>query len=231
MHSSRPRRGLGLFAAAVVVFVAAGCTSASTSQPTTDTTSGTSAAAPDTATADEPSSPDSSDPTEVTVSESPTTIVTTVHAQGAQPPPATPEPEPTAGECPYISSAEIADANGQRVSKTLVIATEPYPVCEFYRADGTVQAVTRVVVADSAGAAKASVDQHVPVADSFPVSKPPGWEGGAKGQQDGVGDYSDARSIYAVSRGDIAVIALSNQKESVKGRQIVTLVIDNLGLS
>lgn len=169
-------------------------------------------------------------PTE-TVSEAPTTLVTTpTDPTLIPPPPATPEPAPTAADCPYLSNAEVAEANGQRISRTETIATEPYPVCLFYRPDGTVMAATRVVVADSAEAAAAAVNQHVPVDESFPATHPSGWTGGAMSTPDGLPDYPDAGSIYAVSKGTTAVIAISNQKQSIKGRQMVTDIVANLGL-
>jgi UPF0176 protein len=74
------------------------------------------------------------------------------------------------------------------------------------------------------------VNQHVPVDESFPVTRPSGWAGGAMSTPDGVPGYPDAGSIYAVSKGTIAVIAVSNQKQSIKGRQMVTQIVANLGL-
>jgi hypothetical protein len=166
-----------------------------------------------------------------TVSQAPTTVVTTpTDPTLVPPPPSTPEPAPTAAPCPYLSTEEVAEANGQRISKTETIATEPYPVCVFYRADGSVMAATRIVVADTPAAATAAVNQHVPVDESFPVTRPSGWVGGAMSTPDGVPGYPDAGSIYAVSKGAIAVIAVSNQKQSIKGRQMVTRIVANLGL-
>lgn len=166
------------------------------------------------------------------ISQQATTVVTTPTDPTLIPPPATTaEPAATAGECPYLTNQQIADANGQRIGRTATIAVEPYPICIFYRPDGTVMAVTRIVVADSPEAAAAAVNQHVPVANSFPVAKPQGWVGGAMGDlADGVPGYPDARSIYAVSKGATAIIAISNQKQSIKGRQMVTDIVASLGL-
>lgn len=177
-----------------------------------------------------PSTPPDAVPTE-TVSEAPTTIVTTpTDPTLIPPPPSTPEPAPTAADCPYLSNAEASEANGQRIAKTETIATEPYPICVFYRPDGTVMAATRIVVADTPDAAVAAVNQHVPVDESFPATHPAGWSGGAMSTPDGLPDYPDAGSIYAVSKGTIAVIAVSNQKQSIKGRQMVIDIVTNLGL-
>ena len=70
----------------------------------------------------------------------------------------------------------------------------------------------------------------MPVDRSFPVTHQAGWAGGAMATPDGVPGYPDAGSIYAVSKGTIAVIAVSNQKQSIKGRQMVTQIVANLGL-
>lgn len=170
-------------------------------------------------------------PSTETLSQPPSTVVTTpTDPTLVPPPPSTPEPAPTAAACPYLSAEEVAQANGQRTSRTETIATEPYPICVFYRPDGTVMAATRIVVADTDAAAAAAVNQHVPVDRSFPVTHPAGWAGGAMATPDGVPGYPDAGSIYAVSKGTIAVIAVSNQKQSIKGRQMVTQIVANLGL-
>lgn len=213
--------------------IAAGCSGAGGQDNTHDVApgSGTLAATAPTGDAATSASTITSTPPPITRTVTPTTVTVTPTDPTLVPPPdPTPEPEPTVGTCPYLSAADAGLLNGQRVGRTIVIAVEPYPICEFYRPDGTVMAVTRVIVADSPASAAAAVNAHVPVDESFPVSKPDGWTGGAMGQQHGVGDYPDGRSIYGVSKGDIAVIAISNQRESIKGRQMVTAVIDNLGL-
>lgn len=145
------------------------------------------------------------------------------------PPPTTEEPTPVSGECPYLSNAQVADANGQRAGKTSIIALDPYPVCFFTRADGHFLAAVRIITADTPEEAVAAVNQHVPVASSDPVNKPAGWEGGAMGQLTGIDGFPEARSIYGVSRENIAIIAISNQAQSVKGRQMVNHIVANLG--
>lgn len=166
-----------------------------------------------------------------TVSVAPTTVVTTpTDPTLVAPPPSTSEPAPVAGDCPYLTTTQVKDANGQNVGAVQIVATEPYPVCIFHRPDGTVLAAVRIVVADTPAAAAAAVNQHVPIDESFPATHPAGWEGGAMGNLAGVDGYPDGRSIYAVSKGTTAVIAVSNQKQSIKGRQMVTDVVANLGL-
>lgn len=166
-----------------------------------------------------------------TIVEQPTTVITTpTDPTLVPPPPTTAEPAPEQGDCPYLSAAEVKDANGQNVGKIETIAVEPYPICIFHRPDGSVMAAIRIIAADTPEAAAAAVNQHVPIADSFAVAKPAGWTGGAMGNQSGIDGYPDAQSIYAVSKDTIAIVAVSNQKQSIKGRQMVTDIVANLGL-
>lgn len=170
-------------------------------------------------------------PDAITVSEAPTTVITTPTSPTlVPPPPTTSEPPGEPADCPYLTNAQVEHDNGQGSGTTTVIATEPYPVCEFTRSDGRFLAATRIVVADSAAAAAAAVNQHIPIADSFPVNKPSGWSGGAMATPDGLERYPAARSIYGVSKGKIGVIAISNQAQSIKGRQMAIDIIANLEL-
>jgi hypothetical protein len=146
------------------------------------------------------------------------------------PPPSTPEPAPVPGTCPYLADESVMDANGQHTGQTSVIDVKPYPVCIFTRSDGGYLATTRIVVAKTPAQATAAVDQHVPVGRSNPAHYPKGWSGGAMATPDGVPGYPEANSIYAVSKGTIAIIALSNQAQSIKGRQMVEQIVANLGL-
>jgi hypothetical protein len=167
----------------------------------------------------------------VTVSEQPTTIVTTpTEATLVAPPPSTSEPPPASGTCPYLTDLQVEEANGQHTGQTSVIATKPYPVCVFTRSSGGFLAAVRIVVAETPEQAVAAVNEHVPVAESFPATHPSGWTGGAMSTPKGLPGYPDAGSIYAVSKGTIAIIAISNQKQSIKGRQMVTDVVANLKL-
>lgn len=149
-------------------------------------------------------------------------------APGADPtaaapaPPATDEPAPVAGTCPYLSDDTVADINGQRTGVTTVIEVDPHPICTFTRSDGGWLATVRIVQADSPAAAAAAVDQHVPVESSNPADDPAGWTGGSMATGDG--------SVYAVAKGSVAVIAEANQPQSIKGRQLAVNAIANLGL-
>ena len=82
--------------------------------------------------------------------------------------------------------------------------------------------LVRIIQADTPQAAVAAVDQHVPIDGSDPASQPPGWTGGSM--------VTDTGSVYAVSKGPIAVVAESNQQQSIKGRQMVIKAVANLGL-
>ena len=148
----------------------------------------------------------------------------------AGPPPATREPAPVAGECPYLSTADLELINGQRAGATTMIDVEPQPICDFYRADGGWQARIRIVEAATPEQAVAAVDQHIPVADSAPASRPAGWSGGSMVTPDGIAGNPEVRSVYAVAKGNVAVIAESNQEQTIKGRQMVIRAVENLGL-
>ena len=154
---------------------------------------------------------------------SPTTVTAVVSsAQTAAPPPSTDEPAATPADCPYLSDTDVADINGQHTGQTQIIDVKPYPICVFSRADGGWMATVRIIQADTTEAATAAVDAHVPIESSDPASQPPGWAGGAMVTAD--------KSVYAVSKGPIAVVAESNQLQSVKGRQMVIKTVANLGL-
>ncbi len=160
-----------------------------------------------------------------TITASVSTTVTSTSAGStstAVAPAATPEPPPVDGTCPYLSDEAVAEINGQRTGTTQVVDVQPYPVCVFYRSDGGPLASIRVIRADTPQAAVAAVDQHVPIESSNPAKQPAGWTGGSM--------VTDAGSIYAVSKGKIAIVAESNQQQSVKGRQMVATAVQNLGL-
>lgn len=136
------------------------------------------------------------------------------------PPPSTLEPAETAQPCPYLSDSIVFYITGQHFGPTKIIATKPYPVCMFYRSDGGWLATVRIIKASTPAAAVAAVNQHVPIAGSGPADKPAGWIGGSltKGQQ--VADASDSLSVYAVSKGNFAIVAQENESPSIKARSI-----------
>ncbi|ADJ41856.1 hypothetical protein AMES_0029 [Amycolatopsis mediterranei S699] len=115
----------------------------------------------------------------------------------------------------------MAEANGQHVSKVRVSADQPHPACFFYRPDGKIQLTVRVYVGD-AKTATALVNKAAPVDSSNPASDPSGWKGGYLSTDDG--------AVYAVAKGATAVIASTNQKQSVKARTVVKKAIAALKL-
>jgi UPF0176 protein len=140
-------------------------------------------------------------------------------AAGAELPP-DPQPAET-GDCPYLDSQFVADSNGQHVSKVRLSADQPHPACFFYRPDGKIQLTVRVYVG-AAAVATALVNKAAPIETSNPASDPTGWKGGYQSTDDG--------AVYAVSKGTTAVVATTNQKQSVKARSVVRKAITALKL-
>ena len=110
----------------------------------------------------------------------------------------------------------------------MIISVKPEPICVFYRSDGGYMASVRVILAATPQAAIAAVNQHVPIADSFPVSQPAGWSGGAMPTPKGIPGNDQVASVYAVSKGKYAIVAESNQAQSIKGRQMVVDTVASL---
>lgn len=134
-----------------------------------------------------------------------------------------PDPEPSSeAPCPYLDTDFVSRANGQRVALVRVSGDEPHPACFFYRPDGDLQLTVRVYVGDAA-VATGLVDRAAPVDTSNPTEQPPGWKGGYESSDDG--------AVYAVAKGDTAVIVSTNQQQSVKARSVATEAIAALGTS
>jgi UPF0176 protein len=148
----------------------------------------------------------------------------------AVPPRATAEPPATAGECPYLSADVVSDITGQHHGQTQLLALQPSPMCVFYRSDGGRMGSVRVIRAASAAAAAAAVDQHVPIAGSQPATQPAGWTGGSKTSPGQMTQDSSALSVYAVSKGNIAIVAEEDESPSLKARLMAVCAIYGLGL-
>jgi UPF0176 protein len=134
---------------------------------------------------------------------------------------APPEPRPVAdGPCPYLDQTAVQDANGQHVYGVKTSADKPYPACFFYRGDGQEQVRTWIVVA-TPKVAGATVDAAAPVATSDLAELPGGWSGGSQPTADG--------AVFAVTRGDTAIVVTTNQKQTIGARQITEQVIAALG--
>lgn len=195
-------------AAALAAVLLAGCGSGTTAEPGGAGTSAEAAI---------PSSPPEASAVISTV-----TSTVTPSAVTAQPPPATAEPAAVDGPCPYLTDDQVADINGQHTGRTQVVAVVPHPVCVFTRSDGGWLATVRVIEAATPAEAVAAVNQHVPIDDSSPATQPAGWSGGAA--------VLDDRSVYAVAKDRFAVVAESNQLQTIKGRQMAITTISALGL-
>ena len=150
----------------------------------------------------------------VVSSETPPTERTVV-----QPPP-TPRPA-TDEKCPYLESSFVASANGQKVGKVSISADKPNPACFFYRPDGNQQLSTQVYVGDP-NVAKALVDRSAPIETSNRAELSDGWTGGAQPTDNG--------AVFAVAKDGTAVVVTTNQKQTIKAKQVAEKVISALGL-
>ncbi|MFC0066860.1 DUF2020 domain-containing protein [Umezawaea endophytica] len=134
--------------------------------------------------------------------------------------PGAPQPV-TDGECPYLSTGEVQESNGQLVRKVRLSEDKPNPACFFYANSTDVQLSVWVYEGD-AKIAKAIVDRAAPIAGSSPATAPEGWNGGSL--------TSDTGAVYAVAKGANAVVVTSNQQQTIKARRITETVVTNLGL-
>jgi Domain of unknown function (DUF2020) len=146
------------------------------------------------------------------------------------PPKPTPEPSAAAGDCPYLSADIVSFITGQHHGQTQLVSLEPQPRCIFYRADGGWMGSVSVIQAASPQAAVAAVNQHVPIAGSQPASQPAGWAGGSMTTPGQMTQDSSAKSVYAVSKGRIAIVAEENESPSIKARLMVVCALYDLKL-
>lgn len=151
------------------------------------------------------------------------------HATTAQKPkstavalPKVPRPTETAA-CPYLGERDVAEMNGEMVRKVRIAPTKPYPACFFYTIEGDkgVQLSTRIYSGD-VDVAHRIVDQAAPVKTSSIAEDPAGWSGGSQPTSDG--------AVYAVSKGGKAVVVTTNQKQTIKAREVAEQVIKTLHL-
>ena len=161
-----------------------------------------------------------------TVSGTPVVSTITSHVTVTSPsvavPPA-PQPAASAASCPYISTQDASDDNGQHVGSIKVSSKadgQPHPTCFFYRPDGHLQLTVRVYVGDP-NVATAIVNQAAPIATSNPESSPAGWTGGSMSLSDG--------AVYAIAKGGTAIVVTSNQLQTIKCRLVAVQVVTGLG--
>ncbi|GAA3435613.1 hypothetical protein GCM10018954_057040 [Kutzneria kofuensis] len=115
----------------------------------------------------------------------------------------------------------MADANGEKVTKVQISADKPHPACFFYSFGNDKQLTVQVYVGD-AGSATALVNKAAPIETSDKAELPGGWAGGSEATAKG--------AVYAVSKGGTAVVAVTDQKQTIKAKQVVKQTIAALGL-
>ncbi|MBP2475515.1 hypothetical protein JOF53_004387 [Crossiella equi] len=135
--------------------------------------------------------------------------------------PAVPEPSGD-GPCPYLDKEEVRAANGQGVGKVRISEGKPNPACFFYRADNKSVQATVWVYSGSAEGAKGVVDKQVPVASSSPAELSGGWKGGSQRTEGG--------AVFAVAKGEYAVVVTTNQDRTIAAKRIATVAVTNLKL-
>jgi hypothetical protein len=134
--------------------------------------------------------------------------------------PGDPVPATTAS-CPYLTSDFVADANGEKVTKVQISADKPHPACFFYSFGNDKQLTVQVYVGD-AGSATALVNKVAPIESSDKAELPGGWTGGSESTSTG--------AVYAVSKAGTAVVVFTDQKQTIKAKQVVKQTIAALGL-
>ncbi|MGI5503812.1 DUF2020 domain-containing protein [Lentzea sp. CA-135723] len=151
----------------------------------------------------------------------PTTQTQQVTTTTSAAPTVPPAPQPASdGTCPYLATGFVAEANGQRVPKVKLSTDQPHPACFFYANATEIQLTVRVYVGDER-VAKLIVNDAAPDG-SQPATAPTGWTGGYVSNDTGV--------VYAVGKGEAAVVVTSNQKQSIKARRIAEEAIKGLQL-
>jgi UPF0176 protein len=196
--------------------------SAATRSSTASPSSTSAKAGPSTLSSSRPSGPATAT---VTRTRPGATITVTV-----SPPKASAEPPAADGECPYLGADAVSDITGQHHGQTQLVKLDPDPMCVFYRSDGVRMGSVRVIRAASAAEAAAAVDQHVPIAGSQPAGQPAGWKGGSSTSPGQMTQDSQALSVYAVSKGNVAIVAEEDESPSLKARLMAVCAIYGLGL-
>ena len=124
-------------------------------------------------------------------------------------------------KCPYLDSTFVEDANGEKVTKVQVSADKPHPACFFYSFGNDKQLTVQVYVGD-AGSATALVNKAAPIDTSDKAELPGGWSGGSEATSGG--------AVYAVSKAGSAVVVTTDQKQTIKAKQVAKQAIAALGL-
>ncbi|WP_123959202.1 DUF2020 domain-containing protein [Corynebacterium pseudopelargi] len=131
-------------------------------------------------------------------------------------------PELVDAPCPYLDAQWLAETNGQKVTRTGVDERFDPPACGFWGYGDLPQATVLIRHMPDEEQARAVVDWAAPIDSTEPATLPGGWDGGRAGGPEG--------AVFAVQRGPVAVVAWSDQAQSLKAQLIAQEVINNLGL-
>lgn len=125
-------------------------------------------------------------------------------------------------ECPYLNTEWVQDANGQKVTGMDIDPSLNPPACVFWSFPEEPQLTVMVRHFSDPKDAIAMVDWAAPIDTTDPAQVPGGWDGGRFG--------GEGRSLFAVHKGNTAVVVFSNQEQSVKAQIVAEEVIKNLKL-
>ncbi|GAB3703222.1 DUF2020 domain-containing protein [Corynebacterium nasicanis] len=169
-------------------------------------------------------------PTEEPLIDAPPETTAPPVADAGLPPEATPEipgGRESWEECPYLDSTWVSDTNGQRTLGVGVDTRFDTPACVFWSYPEEPQLSVIVRDMPDTDAAIRVVDWAAPIDTTEPAEEPEGWSGGRAG----AGLVPDREgSVYAVQKGNRAVVVFSNQDQSLKAELVAKEVIANLGL-
>lgn len=126
--------------------------------------------------------------------------------------------------CPYLDTEWVANTNGQRMTGLGIDERFDPPACVFWSYPDAPQLEVLVRHMADDDTAIAVVDHFAPIDSTEPADLPGDWMGGRGARPDAEG------AVYAVQRGNTAVIVLTNQEQSFKAEQVAEETIRNLGL-
>lgn len=132
-------------------------------------------------------------------------------------------PRDAQDECPYLPDRQwVSDTLGEMTLGQGLDTRFDTPACVFwsYNEDPSLQVIVRHFTNEDL--AREAVDFYAPIDSTSPASKPAGWSGG-RGTFPGM-------SVYAVQKGNMAVIAISNQEQTIKVQGAAEEAIKNLGI-
>ena len=133
----------------------------------------------------------------------------------------------SATDCPYLETHFVAETNGQKVTTSGIDERFDTPACVFWSYPEEPQLEVLVRHTGSEQEARDVVDHFAPVDVTDLAEEPAGWSGGRAGG--GVIPGRDG-AVYAVAKDSVAIVVLTNQKESVKAQLIAEQAIVNLSL-